>query len=112
MPAPPVGEWEDDGLTPPPKDSKVVAIHACLLNNGKILYFHCRSYPFWTRIYDPETNQVILEDLDKFVVPKWPKYYDEEDPIYPIQPSKIFCCGHSFLPDGRLLVAGGELNNR
>jgi len=99
----PLGEWSE-GL----QDSKVVAIHACLLHTGKVLFFHCRSYPFWTRLYDPETNEVLPQN---YVVPKWPVIYDEEDPPYLIQPSKIFCSGHCFLQDGRLLVAGGELNS-
>ncbi|MCB0727470.1 MAG: DUF1929 domain-containing protein [Ignavibacteriae bacterium] len=107
--APPLGEWEE-GVNLPPIDSKVVAIHACLTNLGQVLYFHCRSYPFWTRLYDPVNNSVSDYNL---VVPKWPIYYeeDENNPSYPIQPSKIFCSGHTFLPDGKILFAGGELNN-
>lgn len=66
--------------------------------------FHCRAYPFWTRLYDPTTNAVFSSN---FEVPKWPIVY--EDPPYLIQPSEIFCCGHCALPDGKLLVAGGEL---
>lgn len=99
----PYGEWFEG-----PQDSKVVAIHACLLHTGQVLFFHCRSYPFWTRLYDPTTNEVSMVN---YVVPKWPVVYDLEEPPYLIQPSKIFCSGHCFLPDGRLLVAGGELNN-
>ena len=102
-------KWED-GENLPPEDSKVTAVHACLTHLGQVLFFHCRSYPFWTRIYDPVTNTVFAEN---YVVPKWPVYYEagESTPAYPIQASKIFCSGHCFLPDGRLLVAGGELNN-
>lgn len=99
----PLGEWSEG-----PQDSKVVAIHACLLHTGQVLFFHCRSYPFWTRLYDPSSNEVSTVN---YVVPKWPIVYDEEEPPYLIQPSKIFCSGHCFLPNGNLLVAGGELNN-
>jgi hypothetical protein len=107
--AAPLGEWES-GVSLPPEDSKVVAIHACLTHLEEVLYFHCRSYPFWTRLYIPRTNKVSKVN---YVVPKWPVYYNAigETPGYPIQASKIFCSGHCFLPDGRLLVAGGELNN-
>jgi len=44
---------------------------------------------------------------------KCPVYYPEgeDTPAYPIQASKIFCSGHCFLPNGKLFVAGGELNN-
>ncbi len=99
-----MGEWELDASI----DSKVTAIHACLTRFGQVLFFHCRSFPFWTRLYDPITNEVIEEN---FVIPKWPIVYDGEDPPYLIQPSRIFCCGHCFLPDGRLLAAGGELDD-
>lgn|GEM_PF-1216253 len=100
------GMWEEDA----PSDSKVTAIHACLLHNGNVLFFHCRSFPFWTRIYDPVSNTVLNYNLE---VPKWPKYYEETETesAYPIQPSRIFCCGHGFMADGRLLVVGGELSN-
>lgn len=102
---PTYGEWETA-----PEDSKVVAIHACLLHTGYVLFFHCRSYPFWTRLYHIDSNTVLEPN---YVVPKWPIYYEAglDTQAYPIQASKIFCSGHSFLPDGKLLVAGGELNN-
>lgn len=105
--AEPIGEWEEDA----PEDSKVVAVHACLTHLGHVLFFHCRSYPFWTRLYDPGTNEISEEN---YVVPKWPVYYEAASPLvqaYTIQASKIFCSGHCFLPNGKLLVAGGELNN-
>ncbi len=97
----PEWEWGDDD----PQDSKVTAIHACLLSNESVLMFHCRAYPFWTRLYYPSTNTISINNYE---VPKWPKVYNT-DPPYLIQPSDIFCCGHCALPDGRLLVAGGEL---
>ena len=92
MPDAPVGVWEDG-----PSDSKVVATHACLLNKGEVLFFHCRCYPMWSRIYNSEDNSITSENL---VVPIWPEP--------PIEPSAIFCSGHCFLPNGKLLVAGGE----
>lgn len=102
-------KWEVEANLPP-QDSKVTAVHACLTHLGQVLFFHCRSYPFWTRIYDPNSSTVFA---DNYVVPKWPVFYEagESTPAYPIQASKIFCSGHCFLSDGRLLVAGGELNN-
>jgi len=96
MPGPPEGMWEVDA----PTDSKVTGIHAILLYTGKVLLFHCRSYPFWSRIYDPVTNSMSMENQ---VVPDWPYLTDA-----PIEPSAIFCSGHCALPDGRILVAGGE----
>jgi len=61
--AEPIGEWEENA----PEDSKVVAVHACLTHLGQVLFFHCRSYPFWTRLYDPGTNEISEEN---YVVPK------------------------------------------
>lgn len=92
-------EWEDA-----PSDSKVNAIHLILLRTGSVLMFHCRAYPFWTRLYEPYTN--TISNIN-FEVPKWPVVYT--DPPYLIQPSEIFCSGHCALADGNLLVAGGEL---
>ncbi len=89
------GTW-DEG----PNDSKVTGIHASLFYDGgagKVLIFHCRSYPMWSRVYDHETNEMNEANLE---VPIWP--------LTPIEPSRIFCSGHCFMADGRLLVAGGE----
>ena len=98
MPAP-KGSWEDA-----PENSGVTGIHAVLLKDGNVLLFYCRTYPFWSRIYQTDTNSVSLKSD---VVPKWPKVHD--NPQYLIQPSEIFCSGHCALTDGRILVAGGEL---
>lgn len=96
MPTPPFGVWEEDICS----DSKVTGIHSILLYTGKVLLFHCRSYPFWSRIYDPSINEMSAENQ---VVPDWP--YSTGNPI---EPSAIFCSGHCALPDGKILVAGGE----
>lgn len=73
--------------------SPVRAVHAALLNNGKVLLvagsgnnrssFNAKE--FRTSVWDPATG--------KFT----------EVPT----PWDAFCAGHVFLPDGRLLVAGG-----
>ena len=95
MPAP--GHWDIVS-----QDSKVVAIHACLLHTGKVLYFASRSYPIWTRLYDPSTNTVS----DTIPLPIWPDHPYDAPPNDKIEPSAIFCSGHVFLRDGTLLVAG------
>lgn len=86
-----------------PEDSKVTAVHAAIIHTGKVLIFHCRSYPMWTRLYDPVNNEMSGGNL---VVPIWPVATEER----PIEPSRIFCAGHCFMMDGKLLVAGGEKN--
>jgi hypothetical protein len=73
--------------------SPVRAVHAALLRNGKVLlvagsgndrgYFDAGT--FKTSIWDPTTEQFQTVST----------------------PWDAFCAGHAFLPDGKLLVAGG-----
>jgi galactose oxidase len=67
----------------PPFSWPDVAIHLALLPTGKVLSFGRAREP---QLWDPATNQFT------------------EKPIG----SDVFCSGHAFLPDGRLLVAGGR----
>lgn len=94
-----VGQW-NPVLIP----FKTVPLHISLLPNGKILY--------WGR--DKVTNGPNLEDVSGFsntyVVD--PQFFFN-DPVghtttYFNSTTNLFCSGHSFLPDGRLLVTGGH----
>lgn len=85
-------KWELAG------NSKVLAVHAALLPNGKVLYFggseHDESATSVdaTRLWNPTTNAV--EQMPS--------------PVNLInEPEDLFCCGHCLLPTGELLVAGG-----
>ena len=69
-----------------PIDWPVVATHNHLLPSGQVLS--------WSRIGDP-----WLWDPATGVFTTIPA------------PSKVFCSGHTFLPDGRLLVAGGHITD-
>ncbi|MGQ0716414.1 MAG: galactose oxidase-like domain-containing protein [Pseudonocardiales bacterium] len=76
-----------------PGEFKVNAVHAALLPTGKVLIiagsgnstesFEARS--FTTLLWNPRTDDFSL-------IPT---------------PDDMFCGGHTFLPDGKLLVAGG-----
>jgi hypothetical protein len=86
-----VGMWE-----PVRYRCQSLPVHAALLHTGKVLLFggscNNRKYegnPRQTELWDPETGAIspIPQDLG----------------------GDIFCAGHAFLPDGRLLVAGGTL---
>ncbi len=64
-----------------------VAIHSHMLPNGKMFFFRNASTYLWDRT-----------DSNPPVAGKSAGY-------------NIFCSGHSFLPDGRLFVAGGHIVN-
>jgi hypothetical protein len=74
--------------------SPVRAVHAALLRTGKVLLIagsgndpnQFAAGSFKTAIYDPTTD-TMRSDV--------------------ATPYDLFCSGHAFLPDGRLLVAGG-----
>ncbi|MBI4899051.1 MAG: fibronectin type III domain-containing protein, partial [Actinobacteria bacterium] len=63
----------------------IVAVHAVLLGNGKVLAWDGWQTPEPTSLYDPATGTFTT-----FVAP-----------------SSIFCAGNVQLPDGRIIVAGG-----
>ena len=75
-----------------------VAVHAHVLPTGKVLFWGRRELgqgldtPDTTpHLWDPVTGQFDLP-----APPPTPKH-------------NIFCSGHAFLPDGRLLVTGGAI---
>jgi hypothetical protein len=84
------GYWQTINL---PSNLRVDAVHTALLQTGKLLiiagsgnnqqYFEAGT--FKTLLWDPATGKAKL-------IPT---------------PSDMFCGGHAFLPDGKLLVAGG-----
>ncbi|HUR02460.1 MAG TPA: Ig-like domain-containing protein [Nonomuraea sp.] len=66
--------------------SPVIQVHSHLLRDGKVLSWGLQGAP---QLWDPATGNFTA-------VPS---------------PSLLFCTGHAFLADGRLLVAGGHLSN-
>lgn len=73
--------------------SPIFVVHGALFNTGHVLLFSGaaeRNYPLEARIWDPATKQMMPGILTL--------------------PEDFFCCGHTFLPDGRLLVIGGDTN--
>jgi galactose oxidase len=64
----------------------IVAVHLHLLRNGRVLSFGKFGNPY---VWNPSTKGFTA-------VPS---------------PARLFCSGHSFLPDGRLLVAGGHISD-
>jgi hypothetical protein len=110
------------GITHEPVDSQVTAIHAHLIPilteseehpKAKVLYWHARFASLYTFenppnaipnflscLFDPETNEIV-----QYFIPKWTQNIGDN-----IDPSKLFCSGHTHLEDGKLLTAGGERN--
>ncbi len=64
----------------------IIALHVHLLRNGKVLSWGKFGQPY---IWDPSSKTFSAVSS-----PDW-----------------IFCSGHAFLPDGRLLVNGGHLSD-
>ena len=69
-----------------PIDWPVVAVHLHLLPSGQVLSWGLVGDP---QIWDPATGAFTTVRA----------------------PSMVFCSGHTFLSDGRLLVAGGHISN-
>jgi galactose oxidase-like protein len=107
-PAAEVGRWQ------PPFSIPVMAINAAMLPTGKVLWF---SYPVnpnpiaggpdvvntaqaW--LWDPATGRTKRVDPPLWLDPKDGK----------MKPANIWCAGTSFLADGRVVVAGGNLDYR
>ena len=73
---------------------KSLPVHVALLHTGKVLAIggSCNDRdrlkkPYLSEIWDPQTGELRIVDQELG--------------------GDIFCAGHAFLPDGRLLVAGG-----
>lgn len=75
-------------------NSKDMAVHAALLATGQVLYFGGYDV-FDTHLYNTDTAEIT--DIPQF------------DPEGQRPWTNIFCGGQAWLPDGRLLVAGGML---
>ncbi|KAK0625801.1 hypothetical protein B0T14DRAFT_508603 [Immersiella caudata] len=103
MAAETVGRWSQ------PFELSNVAVHISLLPNGKVLYWGRRTDPkstdpatfdeLWTKafVWDPATKTSIPTANEPLGVDG--------------RTVNLFCAGHSFLPDGTLLIAGGHIKD-
>jgi hypothetical protein len=67
-----------------------VAVHAHVLPTGKVIWWPAFDQGDNPTLWDPSANT---------------------NTAAPQEGNNIFCSGNAFLPDGRLLVAGGHINN-
>jgi galactose oxidase len=82
------------------------AVHACVLVNPavqkrwKVVMFYAGQSEIEnlkSAVWNPfATNPVSIQDI-----PEWP--------VQPNPLPRLFCSGHAMMPDGKLLVAGGEI---
>lgn len=82
----------DEGSWTTLPDTPIFAVHGAILNTGKVMIWSGHAelgpgYGLETALYNPVTNSYNT-------VP----FSDPED---------LFCAGHTFLPDGRLVAGGG-----
>ncbi len=80
------GSPSEAGRWTAPMSWPIVSVHLSLLPDGRVLAFGHNGVP---QIWDPDTG-------DFTSVPS---------------PALLFCAGHTFAPDGRLIVAGGHISN-
>jgi galactose oxidase-like protein len=74
-------------------DSQIVAVHAALLHTGDVLFFAGSGY------------DVANAEAKRYRTRVW--RYPSPKITAPRTPIDLFCCGHAFLPGGRLVAAGG-----
>lgn len=79
----------------------IIPIHAALFRTGKVFFF-CGSGNDPNRLNTPYDS--VVWDVSKGTFTRQKPPLDSNK-----QPIDLFCAGHSFRPDGRLLVAGGTL---
>ncbi len=88
---PVIGQWRVL-----PRNSQILAVHAAMLRTGKVLYFggdehdpgqNASGSTDHSRLWDPVTGNITTISS--------PANHD------------LFCCGHAFRGNGRLLCAGG-----
>lgn len=84
------GSWGMVGL---PEEYRINAMHAALLHTGKVLLIAGSGNN--QKNFDKGTFETVLWNPEDNSFKKIPT------------PEDFFCAGHSQLPDGRLLVAGG-----
>ena len=96
-----------------PYFSEVLPVHAAMLHTGKVLFFAGSgnsAFRFFSRDFGNEAKQIftsVVWDPTKNVFDQ--NTFDHPPTLRRADLSVIdfFCCGHTFLGDGKILVGGG-----
>ena len=94
--------------------SEVLPVHTALLHTGKVLFFAGSgnsAFRFQPAFLGNEAQKIFISvvwDPSKTVLDS--KTFNPTPTLHRADGSVVdfFCCGHTFLPDGRILVAGGS----
>jgi hypothetical protein len=96
--------WAHRGRWDPVFELPNVAIHTHVLPNGKVLFWGRRDQPTGS-MYEHECTPYILD-------PRTGELISTPQPMRTDGTKvNLFCSGHAFLPDGRLLVVGGHVTD-
>jgi hypothetical protein len=104
--APDVAKWAVEGRWDAVFDLPNVAAHVSLLPDGKVLFWGRRDRPDGSMNEHECTPWIWDPQKRSFHQTPQPTLGDEQQTKV-----NLFCAGHAFLPDGRLLVAGGHLQD-
>ena len=91
-----LGKWE------PCEELDTVPVHMSLLPDGRLLY--------WGRdkVTNPDGNDDGSDVGGGCDTYTWDPITKAKSPVIRNSKTNLFCSSHSFLPDGRLMVAGGH----
>jgi hypothetical protein len=98
-----------------PYFSEVLPVHAALLHTGKVLFFAGSGNNAF-RFGSPDFGNVAKQIYTSVVWDPSKNVFDDKTFDHPPTLKRadgsvvdFFCCGHTFLSDGRVLVAGGTI---
>ena len=92
-----------------PYFSQVLPVHAALLQTGKVIFFAASGNNVFRRLspnFGNEADQIYTSVVWDFVANTFdhpPTFRRPDNSVV-----DFFCCGHSALSDGRIVVAGGS----
>lgn len=90
--------------------SEVLPVHAGLLHTGKVIFFAGsgnNAFRFSSKKFGSEPDGVYTSVVWDLATDTFDHPPTLRKPAPNGRPIDFFCCGHCFLPDGRILVVGG-----